>query len=78
MQAIQAALIGSFDIMILTENKITDHYYCCNSMGYNMVCSQETTTAVVDVQGRLGMLVLDQTQGWSIELTEFHGMDVLR
>ena len=36
-QDIWAARICGFDIMILTETKITDQDYCCNRMGYNGV-----------------------------------------
>ena len=76
-QAIRAARIGGFDLMILTENNITKKAYCCNMTGYYMVCSQEITTGDCDAQGGVGMLVSDQTQVWSIELTCFHGMNVV-
>ena len=36
-QAIQELHIGSFDLMILTETKITDQDYCLRSLGYDVV-----------------------------------------
>ena len=38
-QAIRAARIGGFDLMILTETNITDQAYCRNKMEYNVVLS---------------------------------------
>ena len=69
-------IIG-FDLMILTENNITKKAYCHNMIGYDMVCSQEITTWDCDAQGRVGMVAWYQTQVWSIELTRFHGMNVV-
>ena len=37
-QAIQVLQIGGFNLMILTEIKITDQSYCFSSLGYNAVC----------------------------------------
>ena len=38
VQAIQAEQIGGFDLMILTETKVTNQSYCCDRMIYDMVC----------------------------------------
>ena len=40
--------------MIVTENKITDHVYCQNSMRYDVVFSKAITTADINVQGGSG------------------------
>ena len=56
-QAIRAARIGRFDLMILTENNITKNAYCRNMIGYDMVCSQEITMADGDTQGGVVMVV---------------------
>ena len=37
-QAIRVARIGGFDLMILTETRITDQDYYCNRVLYNVVC----------------------------------------
>ena len=44
-QAIRAAYIGGFDLMVLMDTNITDQYYCCNMIGYNVVYSKEIMVA---------------------------------
>ena len=46
-------------------------------MVYNVVCLPMSTTAVDGAQGGVCLVVRDQPQGWSVELTRFHGMNVL-
>ena len=77
VQAIWAARIGSFDLMILTETKITNKAYCRNRMGYDVVCSKDITTVDGDAQGRVVMIVREQLQGCIIELMQFHGPNML-
>ena len=38
MQDIQVVQIGGFDLIVLTETKVTNQDYCHNRLGYNMVC----------------------------------------
>ena len=58
-QAIRAARIGSFNLMILTGTKNTDQAYCRNRMGYDVVCSQAITTAAGDRQGGVVLVFHD-------------------
>ena len=62
-QAIWAARIGGFNLMSLTDTKITDQSYCQKSMGYNMVCLKEITTEEGNAQEGVEMIVWDQPQG---------------
>ena len=60
------------DLIILTDTNITGQAYCCNCIGYDVVCLKETTMADRDTQGGVGMSIRDRHQGWSIELARFH------
>ena len=57
MQAIRVERIGGFNLMIMTENKITDQVYCRNRMVYMEVCSKAITTADGNAQGGVGMII---------------------
>ena len=70
---IWAVYIGDFDQMILAEIKITGQAYLRNRLGYGVVCLPSTMMAYGGVQGGVGLVIRDQTQGWSIELTRFTG-----
>ena len=56
-QAIRAARIGGFDLMILTETNITDQAYFQNRMRYNMVLLQAIMTAGGEVQELMGLVI---------------------
>ena len=58
-QDIWAVQIGSFNLIIMTDTKITDHTYCHNRLGYNVVCLLVITTAAGGVQGGVGLVVRD-------------------
>ena len=45
------ARIGGFDLMILTETRITDQDYYCNRVIYNVVCSPMRMIVVDGAQG---------------------------
>ena len=64
--AIWAACIGGFGLMILMKTKITDQYYCCNSMGYDILCSQAIAVVEGNAQGVVGKVIMDRPQGWII------------
>ena len=61
-QAICAVQISGFDLMVVTETKITYQDYCCNRLGYNVVCFPDTTLAAGSAQGGVGLVVWDQPQ----------------
>ena len=77
-QAIRAAQIGSLDLMILMETKITDQSYCCNRLGHNVVCLKVIMMVDDDIHTGVGMIIRDRPQVWSIESTRFHGTNVVR
>ena len=78
VQDIQAERIGGFNLIIITETKITDQSYFHNKMGYDVVCLQAITTEDGNMQGEVGMVVRYQSQGWIIELTRLHGKNMVR
>ena len=51
VQAVQAARIGGFDLIILMETKITIQAYCQSRGGCGVVCSNAITAADGDTQG---------------------------
>ena len=63
--------------MMLIETNIFDKAYCHNRLGYKVVCSLETTTEAGGVQGGVGLVVQERPNGWSVELTRFHGLNVV-
>ena len=73
MQAIRATWIGSFDLMILTETKITDQAHFRNMMGYDVILSKVITTADGNTQGGVGIIIREKPQVWNIDYTHFHG-----
>ena len=77
VQVIQGARIGGFDLINLTETKITYQDYCRNRMGYNAVLTQAIITVAGDAQGGGVLVIRDQPQGWIIESTHFHGTKVV-
>ena len=46
-------------------------------MGYDVVCSQVIAAEAGNVQGWVGLIYRDLPQGWSIELTRFHGTNLV-
>ena len=55
--------ISGFDLMILTETKISDQTYCCNRLGYDVVCSPMIAKADGGAQGGVGPVVWNRPQG---------------
>ena len=51
-QAIQVVQISIFDLMILTDTKITYQSYCLNRLVYNVVCLSEITVEAGCTQRR--------------------------
>ena len=77
-QAIREVHIGSFDVMLLTETKITSEAYYHNQRGYDVVCPSAVATDTCGAQGGVELLVRELPQVWSVELTRFHGPNVVR
>ena len=74
---IRAVQISSFDLMIMTETKITDQAYLCNMMVYDVMFLEDITMKGGGVQGGVVLVIWEQTRGWSIELTRFHGPNMV-
>ena len=51
LQALWAAQMGNYNLVILTEKKLLDAVYCKNRLRYNVVCSRATVTTGIGVQG---------------------------
>ena len=58
-QAIWEARISGFNLMIMTETNITEQAYCCNRMGYGVVCLQAITMSACDAKGGVGLFIQD-------------------
>ena len=69
--------LGSFVIMILTENNISNQYYFRNRLGYDVVCLTEISTTAGGAHGGVGLFVRDRPQFLSVQLTRFHGLNMV-
>ena len=58
--------------MVLTETKITDHYYFHNRLGYNVVCLPAIMMDARGEKGGVDMVVQERPKGWSIESKRLH------
>ena len=76
-QAIRFVKIGGFDLMILMETKISNQDYFCNSLGYYVVFLPTIVTTYGGAKVGVGLVVQDQPQVWSLELTRFHGPNMV-
>ena len=76
-QAIREVQIGSFDLMILTATKVSDQYYCCNILGYEMVCLPMSTTVDGGAHRVVCLVIQERHQGWSLEATRFHRLNMV-
>ena len=70
-QAIRAVQISGFDLIILKNNKITDHASCNRRLKYDVVCPSMITREVGRAQGGVCLTV------WSVELMRFYGTKVV-
>ena len=76
-EAVQVAWIGGFNLMILMDTKIIYQAYCQNRMVYDAVRLKEITTADGEAKGEVVMISRNRPQVWSIELTRFHGPNMV-
>ena len=56
-QSIWAVQLIRYDVMMLTETKISDKVYCHNRLGYDMVCLPAAATDARVIQGGLRLVV---------------------
>ena len=76
-QDIWSVQLGSFNIMPLVDIKISREAYFRNRLVYDVVCLSTVTRATGGAQGGVDLFVLERPQGWSVELTHFHGSNVV-
>ena len=72
LQDIWVVQIGISDLMISTETNITDHAYCCNKLGYDVVCLLMRTKADSGYQVGVCLVIRDWPQVWSLDQTRLH------
>ena len=61
--------------MLLTKTNITSGVYFHNHLCHGVVCLPVAATAAGGAQGVVGLVFREWTQGWSMELTCFHGLN---
>ena len=59
-QAIWEVQISNYDMMIMTETKISNDVHCHNRIVYDVVCSPEVATAVGGAKDEVVMVVYDR------------------
>ena len=62
--------------MILTDTKINNQGYCHIRLVYDIVCLPMSIPEYERAQGGVFLVIQDQTKGWSVESTLFHGPNV--
>ena len=77
VQATRILQIRGFRLIVQTKTNITDKAYCCNRMGYDVVCLLMITTAASTAQGGVFLVIRKQPQGYSVESTCFHVPNVV-
>ena len=60
---------GGFDVMILTETKISTTAYCQNRLRYKVTCSAVRPSSARVAQGGVGLVTKERLVGWGIEST---------
>ena len=76
-QALKAVQLGKYDLVLLTETKTLDSVHCKIFRRYDIVCSMAATTASGGAQGDMGLLYMENTEGWYIESTYFRGPNLM-
>ena len=66
-----------FDIMLLTDTKIQTEEYSHNRLGYDVICSAARPSSTGGAQVDVGLVLQEWTNGWGIESTRFHGLNVV-
>ena len=61
----------------MIEIRITEQAYFHSCLVFYVVCLPMRMTAEDDAQGGVFMIFWDQPQGWSIEATRFHDINVV-
>ena len=76
-QDIQAVESGGFDMMILTDMKISTMAYCKNRLGYEVTCSTARPNSAGGSQGSVGIVTMEIPVGWGIESMRYHRLNVV-
>ena len=75
-QAVQAFEVGSFDLIILIETKISTTAYCRNRLGYEIFYSTVRTATSGEAHGGVVLVLQYQTTVWSLKLMQFNTPNV--
>ena len=65
-QAIWAVERGGFDVMLLTETKISTMVYCRNRLRYEVTCSTTRPSSARGAQGSVGLVTRERPVRWGI------------
>ena len=68
---------GGFNLMVLTDTKVTNQAYSYNRLPYNMVCLPETKADDGLAQGGARLVARNRPKGRSVKSTWFHGPNVV-
>ena len=66
-QAIRAVERGGFDVMLLTETKISTTAYCWNRLGYEVTCLTALPSRSGGAQGGVGLVFRERPVGSGVE-----------
>ena len=65
-QAVQSDKLGGFNLMFLTETKISTTVYFRNRLGYNIFCSTDRPASAGGSQGGMNLVLQYRPTGWII------------
>ena len=75
-QTIRVVEQRGFNVMVLTETKIQTEAYWHSCLGYNVTCLKACPSRTGLAQCGVGLVTREQSVGWWIESTRFHGPNV--
>ena len=76
-QSIWAVESRGFDVMLLTETKISTTEYFRNWLGYKVNCLKARPTSTRGYQGGVILMTRDRPVGWGIKCTRYHGPNMV-
>ena len=76
-QAIRVVERGGFDVMLLTETKISTMAYFQNRLGYEVTCLTAQPSRAGGAQNGVIIVRKERSVRWGIESTHYHGPDMV-
>ena len=68
---------GGFDVMLLTETKISTMAYFQNRLGYEVTCLTAQPSRAGGAQNGVIIVRKERSVRWGIESTHYHGPDMV-